>query len=289
MGQYKTLIRVAELKNVTKAAEELGYSQPNISYAIRKAEEELGVRLFNRGNRSILSLTQAGAQLLPLMQEVERVEQSIAQVARAYQSEVLRIGSFYSVSAYWIPAILKSFIAQYPDVKITIIERDSYAALETMLERGDIDCSFYANTFNKKFDHIHLYEDDYYVITSQDHPLAREESVSLDELSKYPFIPPSEALCASIAQNTLRRIQAFTNISAQSQEDLATVNLVEQGLGISLLPGLIALNTTRNIRAIPLKEKVSRDVGILCISKHDAPAIVKSFIAATKAFVSALP
>lgn len=289
MGRYKTLIRVAELKNVTKAAEELGYSQPNISYAIRKVEEELGVRLFNRGNRSILSLTQAGAQLLPLMQEVERVEQSIIQVARAYQSEVLRIGSFYSVSAYWIPAILKSFLAQYPDVKITIIERDSYAALETMLERGDIDCSFYANTFNKKFDHTHLYEDDYYVITSQDHSLAREESVSLDELSQYPFIMPSEALCASIAQNTLRRIQTFTNISAQSQEDLATVNLVEQGLGISLLPGLIALNTTRNIRAIPLKEKVSRDVGILCISKHDAPAIVKSFIAATKAFISALP
>lgn len=289
MGKYETLIRVAELKNVTQASKELGYSQPNISYIIRKTEEELGVRLFNRGNRSILSLTQAGAQLLPLMREVEELEHTIVQVARAYQSEILRIGSFYSVSAYWIPSILKTFTKQYPDVKITIIERDSYTELESMLNRGEIDCSFYANTYNKKFDHTHLYQDNYYVVTCRDHPLTRESSVSIEALTRYPFILPSEALCDSISQGTLRRIKTFTNITAQSQEDLATVNLVEQGLGISLLPGLIALNTTRDICAIPLQEPVFRDVGILCVSNQNAPAIVRRFIQAVQAFVSSLP
>ena len=289
MGKYSVLLRVAELKNVTKVSKELGYSQPNISYLIRKAEEELGVRLFNRGNRSILSLTPAGAELLPLMQQVETLEQSIERIAHLYQNETLRIGSFYSACVYWLPPILKRFTAEHPTVKITIIERDTYTELEAMLSRGEIDCCLYAGNYDHKFDHTFLCKDDYYIVTSRTHPLAEKERVSMEELSHYPFIVPSEALCSSVSQTAVRNIKTYANIMTQNQEDLATVNLVEQGLGISLLPGLVALNTTRNICAIPLEENLSRNVGILYFSKQDAPSIVKAFVKTTKEFVDALP
>ena len=289
MGKYETLLRVAELKNVTKAAQELGYSQPNISYIIRKTESELGVRLFNRGNRSILSLTQAGEELIPLMKQVEELEQSIEKVARSYQTETLRIGSFYSVSAYWIPPILKQFSLHNPGVKITIYEKDSYSELEAMLNNGEIDCSFYAGNYSKKFDHTSLCRDAYYMVVSRDHPLAKETSVSVEELTRHPFIMPSEGLCDSVAQDVVRRIKVSTHIAAYSQEDFATLNLVEHGLGISLLPGLIVRNTTRAIRFIPFQEDISREIGIICVSNKDASRAVKAFIRAAKSFVASLP
>lgn len=288
MGKYETLIRVAELKNVTKAAEELGYSQPNISHIIRRTEEELGVRLFNRGNRSILSLTPAGAELIPLMKQAEDIERMIQKVARTYQTDTLRIGCFYSVSVYWLPFILERFTAQHPQVKVSIVQSDSYSELERMLSQGDIDCSFYAGNYSKKFEHTFLCRDPYYVVTSKDHPLASAPAVSIHALEQYGYIPPSEAFCSSIAQTALRRVKNTARITMNSQEDLVTLSMVELGLGISLLPGLIARNTGLAVTAVPLEEDISRDVGIIYVSSQNLPAVVKRFIRTTKEVIQAL-
>lgn len=282
MGKYETLIRVAELKNVTKAAEELGYSQPNISHIIRRTEEELGVRLFNRGNRSILSLTPAGAELLPLMRQAEEIERTIQKVARIYQTDTLRIGCFYSVSVYWLPFILERFTEQNPQVRISMVQSDSYSELERMLSQGDIDCAFYAGHYSKKFEHTVLCRDPYYVVVGNGHPLATAPAVSIDSLDQYEVIPPSEAFCSSVAQNALRRIRNTAKITMNSQEDLVTLSMVELGLGITLLPGLIARNTNLAVTAVPLEEEISRDVGIIYVSSQNLPAVVKKFIRTTK-------
>ena len=288
MGKYEVLLRVAELKNVTKAAEELGYSQPNISHIIRRTEEELGVRLFNRGNRSILSLTPAGAKLIPLMQEAEEAERNIQRVARSYQTDTLRIGCFYSVSVYWLPFILERFTTQYPQVHVSMVQSDSYSELESMLTRGDLDCSFYAGHYSKKFEHTFLCRDPYYVVASNKHPVASAASVSIQALEQYGYIPPSEAFCSSIAQTALRKIGNTARISMNSQEDLVTLSMVELNLGISLLPGLIAKNTGLAVTAVPLEENISRDVGIIYTSSQNLPAVVRNFIRTTKAVLDEL-
>ena len=282
MGKYETLLRVAELKNVTKAAEELGYSQPNISHIIRRTEEELGVRLFNRGNRSILSLTPAGAELIPLMRQAEEAERTVQRVARSYRTDTLRIGCFYSVSVYWLPFILERFMELEPQVRVSMVQSDSYSELEAMLTRGDIDCSFYAGHYSRKFETAFLCKDPYYVVVSRKHPLASALSVSIRALERYGYIPPSEAFCSSIAQTALRKINNTARITMNSQEDLVTLSMVELDLGITLLPGLIARNTNLAVTAVPLEEDISRDVGILFASSRNLPAVVKKFIRVTK-------
>ena len=101
-------------------------------------------------------------------------------------------------------------------------------------------------------------------------------------LDQYEVIPPSEAFCSSVAQNALRRIRNTAKITMNSQEDLVTLSMVELGLGITLLPGLIARNTNLAVTAVPLEEEISRDVGIIYVSSQNLPAVVKKFIRTTK-------
>lgn len=287
MGRYEAALRAAQMKNLTKTAQELGYSQSSVSRIIRNLEDELGVPLFHR-DRYGVSLTRVGAELQPVMEQIEGLERELHRIAATHRAGAVRVGSIYSVSNYWIPPILKRFAERHPKAKVTIVEQESYASLDELLKREELECTFFVGNVKTSFEFIPLYRDPYYVIVGADHPLARQERVSIEVITRYPFIMPSEALDRSVSQDIVRRFQmdGGLDLVAQSQEDHATISLVEHGLGISFLPGLIAKNTKRDIRAIPLIEDHARDLGILCPSYRDASPLTKDFIRETKRYVA---
>ena len=109
--RYEIFLKVAELGNITMAAEALSYTQSGVSHAIAAMEREAGCTLFHRSKFGV-TLTEQGKQLVPLVQELINRQHALDQAMDALSNRVagtLRVGSFTSFTAIWMPKLIKDF------------------------------------------------------------------------------------------------------------------------------------------------------------------------------------
>lgn len=288
MGKYEPILRVAQLGNITKAANELGYTQSGLSHMIQNLEKDLHISIFQRERQGV-TLTKAGADLIEIMYQIEGLENSLYETALSHRTSSIRVGSLYSVSANWIPGILKNFYITYPNTLVNLIEKADYKTVEEDIRNGSLDCGFFAGTRYSHVDFIPLYEDPYYAILPLDNPLAGKPVVTLEEISQYPFIMPSEGISNTVIRELIKELHMSPNLISESLDDLATLTLVENGLGITVLPGLIAKTTFRKIATASLDGHYSRTIGIMCKSYQNATDVTKAFIESTKSWVAQSP
>lgn len=288
MGKYEPILKVAELGNMTKAANELGYTQSGLSHMIKNLENELHISLFKREPQGV-TLTEAGTDLIEIMLQIETLENSLYETALSYRTNSIKVGSLYSVSANWIPGILKDFYTKYPNTLVTLIEKPDYKSIEDDILSGALDCGFFAGTRYQNTDFIPLYKDPYYAILPLDNPLAGKELISLEEISHYPFIMPSEGISNTVIRELIKSLHMSPNLISESLDDLATLTLVENSLGVTILPGLIAKTTFRKIATAPLQGDYYRTIGIMCKSYQSSTDVVKSFIQSTKDWIAQSP
>ena len=120
LSQYEALIKAVETGTMTQAAEELGYTQSGLTRALNSLEEQWNVRLLNRG-RSGVQLTPEGELLLPYIRTVlhdqRRLSEYIDEI-NGLREGLIRIGTFNSVSAQWLPGIIKKFHKDYPGCRL---------------------------------------------------------------------------------------------------------------------------------------------------------------------------
>mgnify|MGYP000354417393 CR=1 FL=1 len=145
MQKYQAFVCAVEKGSLSKAAEELGYTQSGISHMMKSLEEEVGFPLLVRTATGIRPNPE-GEMLLPYIRELlgsnENLEQSISAI-RGVDTGRIRIASFFSVAVSWLPWILREFRRDYPNVDVQIIEggADEVESLVlgrevTVLERG---------------------------------------------------------------------------------------------------------------------------------------------------------
>lgn len=141
MTNYKEYIyAVYQEKSFSKAAKKLYVSQPWLSAAVKKVEQELGVRLFDRSTTPI-SLTEAGMYYIQGIEEIRRIEQDMRQHFQELQNarrRVLHIGSSMFFCTYVLPKLLQEFRTLYPHVVIRFEEGSSAELMQRMLH-GDLD------------------------------------------------------------------------------------------------------------------------------------------------------
>ena len=193
MGKYEPILRIAELGNLTRAAEELGYSQSSLSYILNNIEGELGVKLFHR-ERLGVTPTKGGASLLELMGRIETLEKQLQFLALSLRTSVLRVGSMTSMSIAWLPSLLRTFQEKFPETTIHVLQQDSYRDLLLSLERDALDCTFFVGKHSPSLEFLPLYEDEYFVVVSRDHPLAQRTAIPQEALYQYTFVPPQRDL-----------------------------------------------------------------------------------------------
>lgn len=157
MTDYKEYIyAVYEEKSFSKAAKKLYVSQPWLSAAVKKVEQELDVRLFDRSTTPI-SLTEAGAYYIQCIEEIRRIEQDMMQhfqEMRNAQHRVLHIGSSMFFCTYVLPSLLQDFRTAYPHVVIRFEEGNSQQLLQRMLN-GKLDVILEAEQLiNQQIVHI---------------------------------------------------------------------------------------------------------------------------------------
>jgi DNA-binding transcriptional LysR family regulator len=152
MLEYKEYIEaVCRFRSFSKAAQELHVSQPWLSSAIKKTEQELGVLLFDRSTAPV-SLTEAGRYYLQETEKIDLIENEMRQhfsQMRADTNSTLHIGSSMFFCTYVLPSLLADFRAQYPQVTL-VFREGSTAALTEKLLKGELDLMFEVENVENK-------------------------------------------------------------------------------------------------------------------------------------------
>ena len=141
--RYEIFLKVAELGNITLAADALSYTQSGVSHAIAAMEREAGCTLFHRSKTGV-TLTESGKALLPLVQDLINKQHSLDQAMDALSNRVagvLRLGSFTSFTAIWMAKLIRDFTNQFSEVKIELTN-GTYRDIENGITEGRLDCGF---------------------------------------------------------------------------------------------------------------------------------------------------
>ena len=275
-GKYRVFLKVAELGNITRAAEELNYTQSGVSQIISSLEKELGFPLLVR-TKAGTSLTTSGEKVLEPIRQIVKWESSLQQISTSIlglASGTVRIGTFVSVSTQWLPPIMREFSARYPNIKFELVSGD-YDDIYQMLSDNQLDCGFTSRLCADNLDFYHLITDDYMVVMPKEHPLAKEERITYEMLSGQPFLVPTDEADSDLAP-LLKR--GDLNISFRIKEEYTVISMVEHGLGISVLPKLLLEGVGEKIAVRPFADDYSRDLGIAVRNLDYATPPTKAFI-----------
>lgn len=284
--KLKAYVRALELGSITKAGEELGYTQSGISHMLKSLEEEVGFSLLERRATGV-SATPEGASLLPairdLLQTREVLDQHIS-IIRGLEIGHIRIAAFTSVAIQWLPPIVKKFQKSYPGITIQITEAGSSGIGQCMKDRS-ADLSFFTGWESEGFDWTPLCHDRMLVVLPEDHRLAGAEAFPLQEMSQERFIAPMEDFNGDIHQ-VVDRLLVAPDIQLTSSSDYAIMTMVGAGLGITVLPELIVKSFQTNVVSIPLDPPFWRTLGYGKPSgQHLSPAS-KAFLQYVRDYVT---
>ena len=228
--------------NVSEAADALFTSQPGISKQIRLLEEELGIQIFIRSGKRVVSVSQPGKAVLEISERILRDVQNIKNIGSEFtdhDSGSLTIATTHTQARYALPKIVAEFVKNYPKVNLTI-KQGSPSAIAQMVSSGEADLAIITERID---DHSELgklpcYEWNHAVIVPHDHPLLDcRNPLSLEDLASFPLVTYEFAFNSgsSIARtfNKAHIEQPDVALSAADTDVLKTY--VRLGLGVGLM------------------------------------------------------
>jgi len=239
LDQLRFFHSVAERGGFTAAATELHLTQPAVSNQVRKLEDDLGTRLFERYGRQV-KLTRAGEVLYTytrrIFQQVHEAE-TILEDLRSLQTGSLSLGTVDVISIYVLPSIFREFHEAFSKVEISIEVADS-ANITNGVADGRYDLGFITLPLeNRSLISIPIYNDVMRVIAPAGHPLAGRSMVTLEDLSRTTLIIYKRG---SVTRRLIE--QKFQEAGVAFEPDMeidrpeAMKRLVEAGLGVSIMP-----------------------------------------------------
>ena len=248
-------LKVAEMRNFSKAAEKLGYSQSSITIQIQQLEKELGTQLFERVGKKV-TLTDQGKAFIFHANEIIRVSNKaiVSTKANALDKDnniisgTLHIGSVESISTALLPDILLQFHHAYPNVEI-IVTTTGVDTLSDMIRNNNIDLFF---TLEKKINipglkRTILREEEIVFIAPIDHPIPDADKVKLEDIIDMPFLLTEKG---ESYRYELERLLSDQELELKPILEIGNtetiIHLVERGLGISFLPLFSAQNSIKN-------------------------------------------
>ncbi len=239
LNELRYIVAVAQELSFGRAAAKCFVSQPALSVAIQKLEDELGAPLFERG-KSEVTVTPVGERIVEqaqrVLEEVARIRE-IAQSGRNQLVGPLKLGVIYTVAPYLLPDLIPALHARAPEMPLDL-EENLTEVLEAELKSGRLDAAIVALPFAPPgVATVFLYEEPFQVVVPAEHKWARRKSVHPDELSGEHAILLNVGHCF--------RDQVLDACPELNRQDVPTArtnsletvrNMVASGLGVSVLP-----------------------------------------------------
>ena len=254
----------SRLKNITRAAERLRVSQPNITVAIKKLEAELGIQLFDRSQKQ-LALTPEGAVFLNRIElALRNIQDAVLEVNdyKQLQKGTIKIGIPSMIGAYLFPKIFSSFQKQYSHLDIYLYEEGSMAIRE-QLERDELDFGIVIiSNAAQSLQLLPMSTSQIAACVPENHPLAAKKSIGIQDLTDADLIMLKEgSFLRHLVLDKLKAANITPNIVLESNQIETIKGLVSSGVGLAFLLDFI-VEGTPGIKALPLDEPIFVDVGL---------------------------
>lgn len=252
LTELKYIVAVARDRHFGRAAEACFVSQPTLSVAIRKLEEELDVVIFERGGTEV-GITPIGLRIIEQAQKVLEEGANLKEIARQGQNPLsgpLRVGIIYTVAPYLLPLLVPQQIKLTPQMPLVLQENYTVRLLE-LLRQGEIDAAVVALPLPETgFVVRELYDEPFVVAVPQDHPWCGRDSIDSSELKNETMLLLGSGHC--FRDQVLDVCPELSRFSASSEgiqrtfegSSLETIrHMVATGIGVTVLPAT-ALSAT---------------------------------------------
>lgn len=289
MNRYIALQKIVELGSFSKAAKTMGYSQSALSQMISSLEEEMSVKLINRF-RTGAKLTLEGEEIYPYIEKLIYQYHSVWEKAnemKGLETGTVRMGTLASISAHWLPGLLKEFQEQYPGVEFVIHQGD-YTSIYEWIKTGAVDFGFVNPKAVTGIETVVLKEGAMLAVLPENHPLVRRDIIPLELLGAEPFILLEEGHYYEPLE-AFRSIGVSPNIKYTIHDDYAIMTMVEAGLGVSILAELVLHRTNYKIKLCATEPAISRTIAIGYKDKSSLPIACKKFIQLLRSHLDDLP
>lgn len=278
LQKYQAFITTVDCGSFTKAAVVLDYAQSSISKMIADLEAEWGVTLLER-SRAGVQPTSDGLAMLPYVRELlnsyRRVQEQAASLS-GITAGFIRIGTFSSVAAHWLPAIIKKFQQDYPGIRYEFLLGD-YVEIEQWIFEGRVDCGFLSLPTKPEYETISLSKDEYVAVLPAGHPLTAKDTLCPQDLNDQPFMLLEHGGKTEVSE-LLDRHHVKPDIRFTTWDDYAILSMVENDLGIAVLPRLILRRIPYKVEVRNFSEPFYREIGLALQNISSASAAVRKFL-----------
>jgi len=256
---------IATRGSLWAAADALDLSQSAVSQQLASLEEIVGQRLVERyrGKRQT-RLTEAGELLLRHAEAiVARLTAARADFAalESGASGSLKVGTFQSVGAHVIPALLLEFALDWPGVEVELVEQESYEQLLVALEHGEVDLSFAMYPLpDGPFEATELLQDPYVLVVPVSSPIGAGQLASLEALRGVPLIGLRSPVVRGVVAEALRQRGLDPRVVMRTDDNGTLQGLVAAGIGVAIAPLLAVDVQDPRVRVIHLADLPSRRI-----------------------------
>ncbi len=289
LNELRYIVAVAQERSFGRAAQRCFISQPALSVAIQKLEEELQTQLFERG-KSEITVTPVGERIVEQAHKVleeAALIRDIAQAGRNQLAGLFRLGAIFTVAPYLLPDLVPALNARAPDMPLEI-EENVTEQLEAALKTGRIDAAIIALPFEPPgIATEFLYEEPFQVVVPQRHPWAKRKSIDPSELAGEHAILLNVGHC--FRDQVLESCPELNRSDAPvtRSNSLETIrNMVASGLGVSVLPrdALTPKYHSRLVVPVPFSKPVpSRRIALAYRKSFPRPAAIAAICEAVGA------
>ena len=266
LTELRYIVAVARERHFGRAADACFVSQPTLSVAIKKLEEELEVKLFERGSSEV-SVTPLGEEIVRQAQAVLEQAAAIKEIAKRGKDPLagaLRLGIIYTIGPYLLPELVKQAIERTPQMPLVLQENFTMRLLD-MLRTGELDCAIMAEPFpDTGLAIAPLYDEPFMVAVPATHPLAKKKSISSVELKQETMLLLGTGHC--FRDHVLEVCPEFARFSSDAEgirksfegSSLETIKyMVAAGMGVTVVPQLsVPKDVQSHIRYVPFSAPV---------------------------------
>ncbi|MGB7597476.1 MAG: hydrogen peroxide-inducible genes activator [Gallionella sp.] len=261
LNELRYIVAVAQERNFRRAAEKSYISQPALSLAIQKLDEELGLKIFERGKNNI-TVTPVGNEIVGQAQRTLEEVEHIREIARQGKNQLagtLRVGIIYSVGPYLLPDLVPELKKIAPAMPLEI-EENITANLDALLRNGKLDVIIIALPYGDSGIFTRpVYDEPFEVVVGNDHHWAKRRSVKAQELSTEKVLLLDSGHCFSNQVEEACPELERKGANIQQGTSFETIrNMVASGLGITVLPASANSPRYRNrlLQVIPFAKPV---------------------------------
>lgn len=262
--KMQVLVETVRTGSFTRAAERLSYSQSGVSRMVGDLEADWGFKVLERSREGV-TLSADGRQVMPaveaLVGEFRRLRGAVDDINGLMRGQIT-IGTFSSVATHWLPHVIGRFEADYPEIEYEILMGD-YSEIEHWVAEGTCDLGFLPREPHVSGLSFQALEDDELLaVVPEGSPLAAGETVALEALAHKPFILLERGTDDEISP-LFRAAGLRPHARFSTWDDYAIMSMVENGLGVSILPALILRRCPYRIAVRPLTDRRHRAIGVV--------------------------